>query len=337
MVPARIGDGHPVTDNRLLGQSPAMVRLLESIRRLAPTRVPVVITGESGVGKELVARALHAGAAWSGGPFGAANCGALPDGLVQSELFGHVRGAFTGAEADRVGVFEAADGGTLLLDEVVDLPPSAQVSLLRVLATGEVRRVGDRVSRPIQVRVVAATSRDVDAAVASGAFRPDLWYRLQGARLHVPALRERPGDALLLADAFLRRAGLRHGRPELGLSAAARVAVAEADWPGNVRELQNAIERAAVLADGPSIEVEDLFVQGADLHTQRPTLREARANFEARYLEEMLRLTRGNVSAAARRAGVHRTEFHRLMRRHDLAAESFRGLGAGWTRGRHER
>lgn len=308
------------------GRSPGMVALRDAARRLAPTRLPVLVLGESGTGKERLARALHALSDRSAGPFVAVDCAALPAGLVQSELFGHARGAFTGAVRAREGVFQTADGGTLLLDEVADLPASAQAALLRTLAEGEVKPVG--AARPVRVdvRVVAATSQPLADRVAAGAFRADLHHRLAGATLHLPPLRERGDDVLALAAVLLADAAVRAGRPGLLLGVGAVRALRAARWPGNVRQLRNVLERAAVLAPGDELTAADVSAPAA---TPPPPLREARAAFERAYLEDLLRSTAGNVSAAARRAGVHRTELHRLLRRHGIQAGAFRrGSGA---------
>lgn len=232
---------------RLLGESPAHRELLQKIARVAETDAPVLVLGESGTGKELVAHALHEGSARRKRPFVAVNCASIPDALVEAELFGSARGAFTGAHADRPGLVEAADGGTLFLDEVGELSPQAQARLLRFLQESEVRRVGDVRSRRVDVRVVAATHRDLPALVQSGAFRQDLYYRLRVVELTVPPLRERGADVLLLARVFVSRAALRWKRSAPVLSPGAERALLAHDWPGNVRELEHAISRATVM------------------------------------------------------------------------------------------
>jgi two-component system response regulator GlrR len=297
-----------------------MVALRDAVARLAPTRLPVLIRGESGTGKERVARALHAGSERAAGPFVAVDCAALPEGLALAELFGHVRGAFTGAERARDGVVRAANGGTLFLDEVGDLPPGTQAALLRTLADGTVQRLGALERTGVDVRVVAATSRDLEADVAAGRFRADLHFRLGGARLDVPALRERGDDVLLLAELLLRDADT--ADRGLRLSEPARAAVRQARWPGNVRELANAMRRAAVFADGVEVAPADLGLRAGPRGV--PSLAEARREAERAYLDTLLRSTGGNVSAAARHAGVHRTELHRLMRRHGLRGQDYR-------------
>lgn len=304
------------------GRSPPIVALRDGVRRLGPTRLTVLVRGESGTGKERVARGLHAASDRAGGPFVAVDCAALPEGLAQAELFGHVRGAFTGAERAREGVVQAADGGTLFLDEVGDLPAGTQAALLRTLADGTVQRLGALDRAAVDVRVVAATSRDLEAEVAAGRFRADLRFRLAAARLDVPPLRERGEDTVLLARVLLEGAAGEAGRPGLVLGEDAVAAVRSARWPGNVRELANAMRRAAVFADGGVVHAADLGLRAAA--PGLPTLAEARSRAERDYLDELLRAAGGNVSAAARRAGVHRTELHRLMRRHGLRGADYR-------------
>src|SRR5688572_24893113 len=242
----------------LLGFSPAMKKAVDLLRRASASDVTVLLEGESGTGKEVAARAVHAEGGRRTGPFVAVNCGAIPVGLIESELFGHERGAFTGAVATRKGRFEEADGGTLFLDEVGDLRIDLQVKLLRVLQERAVQRVGGTGTRPVDVRVMAATNRDLKAALASGGFREDLYYRLAVFPVRLPALREREGDAALLADAFLARFAARHRRPARSFSPEARRALAAHAWPGNVRELENVVERAVLMEDGDTISLASL-------------------------------------------------------------------------------
>lgn len=304
------------------GNSPPIRALRDAIARLGPTRLGVLVQGESGTGKERVARALHAAAGRPGAPFVAVDCASLPAGLAQAELFGHERGAFTGADRARPGVVHAAHGGTLFLDEVGDLPGATQAALLRTLADGTVQRVGALERVPILLRVVAATSRDLDLEVERGRFRADLRYRLAAARLEVPPLRERGDDIVLLAGLLLEAAFEEAGRPPRPLGAPARAVIRAAAWPGNVRQLSNALRRAAIFAEGEEVGVGDLGLSrpAAGL----PSLAEARAQAERDYVERALRGAGGNVSAAARQAGVHRTELHRLMRRHGIRGADFR-------------
>jgi transcriptional regulator with GAF, ATPase, and Fis domain len=239
-------------------EDPASRALRADLDRLAPSEASLVIIGETGTGKELVARYIHENSNRKNGPFVAVNCGALVDSLVEAELFGYERGAFTGALKDQVGWFEAANGGTLLLDEIGDLPGPLQVKLLRVLQEREVVRLGARNPVPVDVRVLAATNIDLAAAVAAGQFRQDLFFRLNVATIHLPPLRERPGDTPSLAGHFLELYRARMNRPDLALSDAALVALVAYPWPGNIRELENVIHNAVLLAPGPSIEPSDL-------------------------------------------------------------------------------
>ncbi len=231
----------------MIGESAPMQAVFALIEKIAPTPVPVLVLGETGTGKELVARALHDESQRAAGPFVAVNCAAVPAGLLEAELFGHKRGAFTGAVADREGQFAAADKGTLLLDEVGDTPLAMQAKLLRALQEGEVRRVGDNKVRKVDVRVVAATHRDLLAMAAVGEFREDLYYRLGVVRIELPALRDRPGDVAWIARSLVQTLGREVGRPDLELDEAAFGALAAAPWPGNVRQLVNELRRAVAL------------------------------------------------------------------------------------------
>jgi DNA-binding NtrC family response regulator len=242
----------------LIARSPAMRQLIDLVQRVARVDSTVLITGESGSGKERIARLVHEESARSARPFIAVNCGAIAETLLESELFGHVRGAFTGATQDRPGLFEAADGGTLLLDEVGEVSPGMQVKLLRALQEREIRRVGENRSRHVDVRILAATNRDLAQGLADGAFRHDLYYRLKVVELRVPALRERQEDLLPLARVLLAQAALRMKRPVPALSREAAEQLGRFSWPGNVRELENAMERAVALVQGARVEIEDL-------------------------------------------------------------------------------
>ena len=242
----------------LAARSRQMLELFRTVRKIAEFKTTVLIDGESGTGKELIARGIHRLSPRSDGPFIAVNCGAIPDTLLESELFGHRKGAFTDANRDRKGLFEEASGGTLFLDEIGELPVALQVKLLRVLQEGEVRRLGDSQDIKVDVRVVAATARDLSAEVGRGAFREDLFYRLNVFALHLPALRERREDIPLLVEHFVARMNARMGLQVRGASPEAMRAFIEYDWPGNVRELENSIERAIVLCEGSQIEVDSL-------------------------------------------------------------------------------
>ena len=242
----------------VVGHSEALLDVVATARKVARHPSTVLVTGESGTGKELIARLIHTASPRAGAAFVAVNCAAIPEALLESELFGHARGAFTGAAQERMGLFEEASGGTIFLDEIGELPLALQVKLLRVLQEGEIRRVGENASRPVDVRVVAATSRDLEAEVAAGRFRSDLYYRVNVVRLHLPPLRERRDDIAELARHFLARHAQRLKIAPPKLAAATLRALAEYAWPGNVRELENAMERALVLADDGVIDVAQL-------------------------------------------------------------------------------
>jgi two-component system, NtrC family, response regulator HydG len=315
----------------LIGDSPAMRDVYRVIRRAGPADVTVLITGESGTGKELAARALHAESRRGAGPFIALNCSALPGELIESELFGHLRGAFTGADRDREGLFEAAHGGTLFLDEVGDLALPAQAKLLRALEERQIVRVGATRPTPVDVRVIAATHQPLDRRVAEGAFREDLLYRLRVVTLELPPLRERRSDIPALFTHFVAGFASRHERAVSGVSEPARRALLAWDWPGNVRELRNAIERAVVLAEGERLELADLPLRIAGASTPlRPAdaalaelpFHDARARvleaFDRSFLAAALERHGGNVSATARALGLHRQSLQKLMRRLDV-------------------
>jgi two-component system response regulator AtoC len=300
----------------ILGESEPMRMVMRQVERLAPVSTTVLITGESGTGKELVARALHARSPRAAMPFVAVNCGAIPAGLIESELFGHARGAFTDARTARRGLFSEADGGTLFLDEVGELPPPAQVKLLRVLQEGEIRPVGENRAEKVDVRVLAATLRDLGRLVERGEFREDLYYRLNVVNVRVPPLRERPGDVLLLARAFLSRFNRELNRepPVLGFGPEAEALLSSYAWPGNVRELENAMERAVLLAEGELILPQNLperlwsspppAIPPAPAPTgpspeANLSLKQAIRDLEESYIRAALRRTRGNRTRAA--------------------------------------
>jgi DNA-binding NtrC family response regulator len=250
-------DGDPRGLN-LLGQSPAMKRVIHLALKVAPTDSTVLITGETGTGKELLARAIHAASRRSGGPFIAVNTSAIPENLQESELFGHRKGSFTGANADRRGLFEEAGGGTLLLDEVGDMSPSLQVKLLRTLQAGSIRRVGESVERPVDVRVIAATNRPLGELVAEGKFREDLFFRLNVLHLHLPPLRERGEDLRMLLQANLQRFAKRLGRSAQRFSQEAQALLESYLYPGNVRELENIVHHSVLMAEGTEVQASDL-------------------------------------------------------------------------------
>jgi DNA-binding NtrC family response regulator len=307
----------------LTGRSPAIQLVMASILKYAPVDLPVLITGETGTGKELAACALHQQSSRRERPFAAINCGALPLNLVQSELFGHERGSFTGANARHAGRFEAAAGGTVFLDEVGDLPAEAQTSLLRLLQEGTLERVGS--TQPIRpdVRVLAATHVDLEKAVAQGRFREDLYYRLNVLRLRMPALREREDDMELLAQQFLEGFRAQHRCLARGFSRSALQAMRGFAWPGNVRELLNRVQRAAVLAEDALISVADLDLSATD-PSPLAGLDRARVEVERETVVACLRASRFNISECARRLKVSRVTVYRLCKKHRLALAEMR-------------
>ncbi len=317
-----------------LGESPPMQKVYSIIDRVAASSVDVLVTGETGTGKELVARSLHRRSRRASGPFVPVDCGAIPDALLESELFGHERGAFTGADSRRMGLVEFADSGTLFLDEVGELPLPLQAKLLRVLQERRIRRVGARQENAVDVRVVAATSRDIDTMVEGGEFRRDLFYRSNVVRIDMPPLRTRGDDIGLLAEAFANRAIQEMGKAAGGLSSDAYQVLRSYHWPGNVRELQNVVRRAVAMTRSHVAGVEDLPDEGvaaagrngADgnavgFFAQRA---EQVARFERQYLTDLLTRHSGDVSAAAREARLPRGTLYRLMKGHALDAPAFR-------------
>ena len=308
----------------LITRSSAMEHLLSQARRVAASDASVCIFGASGTGKELLARAIHRASPRADSPFIAVNCGAIPEGLLESELFGHKKGSFTGAVADRRGLFQAAQSGTLFLDEIGDMPLPLQVKLLRALEERKVRPVGSHASFDVDVRVIAATHRKLEERIASGEFREDLYYRLNVVKLYIPSLAERREDIPLLANAFLTRLGTRYQREGLSLSPEAMEMLVSAPWPGNVRQLLNVIEQAVALS-ATAVIPDSLIRQALNAKESELTpLDEARKAFERDYLVRILKITGGNVSKAARLAGRNRTEFYRLLERHALEPSVFK-------------
>jgi two-component system response regulator GlrR len=301
-----------------------MEDLLAQARRVAVSDASVCLYGASGTGKELLARAIHRASPRSGAPFVAVNCGAIPEGLLESELFGHKKGSFTGAVSDRRGLFQAAQGGTLFLDEIGDMPLALQVKLLRALEERKIRPVGSHETFDVDVRVIAATHRKLEERIASGEFREDLYYRLNVVKLYIPTLAERREDIPLLANEFLARLGARYRRGPLAFSPEAMQLLVSAPWPGNVRQLLNAVEQAVALA-ATEVIPESLVRQALDAgDTALTPLDEARRAFERDYLVRILKITGGNVTKAARLAGRNRTEFYRLLERHSLEPSVFK-------------
>ncbi|MDQ5941194.1 MAG: two-component system, NtrC family, response regulator GlrR, partial [Pseudomonadota bacterium] len=306
-------------------RSKCMVELLEEARLVAASDASVLIQGESGSGKELLARAIHRASSRAAKPFIAVNCGAIPEALLESELFGHEKGAFTGASTRHIGLFQAADGGTLFLDEIGDMPLPLQVKLLRVLQERAVRPVGATVSVPIDVRILSATHCDLDAAMLDGQFREDLFYRLNVVSLTLPALEHRREDIPLLAGHFLQLLASKYRKPLNGFAPDAIEALATAPWPGNVRQLFNVVEQVCALSTSSLIPL--ALVQRALRVRSNEVLSyaDAKLRFERDYLVQLLKLTDGNVSDAARLADRNRTEFYRLLQKHELAPALFRG------------
>ena len=344
------GQGGELPLPPIVGASARMQRLLKLVARVAPTESTVLILGESGTGKELVARSLHVLSRRAHGPFVAVNVAALPESLIESELFGYAKGAFTGATSDRAGLVEEAHQGTLFLDEIGDMPAATQVKLLRTLENNEVRRLGENVPRLVDVRVVAATHRDLQSLVAEGRFRGDLYYRLNVVQIEMPPLRERGGDVGLLASYFLDRAARRTGRTMLRFTPEAEMLLGRYDWPGNVRELENAVEHAVAVSEGPTLSANDLPASvrtpkllspraGVDLENEpemapgaaRP--RTSGRDPDARSLDDVTRehvlraLTRhgGNATAAAKQLGVSRTTLWRMLKRWGVTRIAARG------------
>ncbi|MGP2762686.1 two-component system response regulator GlrR [Serratia marcescens] len=308
----------------IVTRSPLMLRLLEQVKMVAQSDVSVLINGQSGTGKEVVAQAIHAASPRAGKAFIAINCGALPEQLLESELFGHAKGAFTGAVSSREGLFQAAAGGTLFLDEIGDMPLSLQVKLLRVLQERKVRPLGSNRDLDIDVRIISATHRDLQKAMAKNEFREDLYYRLNVVNLKIPALNERAEDIPLLANHLLREAAQRHKPFVRSFSTDAMKRLMTASWPGNVRQLVNVIEQCVALTSAPVIG-EALVEQALEgENTALPTFAEARNQFELHYLRKLLQITKGNVTQAARMAGRNRTEFYKLLSRHELDANDFK-------------
>ncbi|WP_340615673.1 two-component system response regulator GlrR [Xenorhabdus entomophaga] len=309
---------------QIVTRSPLMLRLLEQAKMVALSDVSVLINGQSGTGKEVLAQAIHRVSPRAKKPFIAINCGALPEQLLESELFGHAKGAFTGAVSSREGLFLAAQGGTLFLDEIGDMPMALQVKLLRVLQERKVRPLGSNRDIDIDVRIISATHRDLPKAMQRNEFREDLYYRLNVVNLKIPALNERAEDIPLLANHLLRESAKRHKPFVRSFSTNAMKCLVAASWPGNVRQLVNVIEQCVALTMAPVIS-DALVMQALEgENTALPTFVEARGQFELNYLRKLLQMTKGNVTHAARMAGRNRTEFYKLLARHELDANDFK-------------
>ena len=308
----------PESFEDIIGASPQMEAVFTFVRKVAPTTAPVLILGESGTGKELVARAVHATSNRKSGKFVAINCAAIPEQLLESELFGYEKGAFTGAVKQTVGKIETADGGTLFLDEIGDMPLSLQAKLLRFLQDRKIERVGGRQEISVNVRIVCATNRDLQTLIREQLFRQDLYFRIGEVTIQVPPLRDRRGGAAVLAHALLRKFGAAHGRPKRGFSEGAVAALEAYSWPGNVRELENKVKTAVIMADGPLITALDLGLdEGAD-GGMLFNLREVRARAERQVITQVLAIVDNNISRAAELLGMTRPTLYDLMERYGL-------------------
>ncbi len=302
----------------IIATSPQMAEVCQTIEKVAPTDATVLLLGESGTGKELLARALHGLSPRAEGPFIAINCAAIPETLLESELFGYEKGAFTGANKTTPGQVELAGGGTLFLDEIGDLPMSLQAKLLRFLQERVIVRVGGRKEIPVDVRVVCATHRDLQQACAAGSFREDLYYRVSEITVTIPPLREREGEAVVLAQHFLDRFAREMGKAGLKLGAGAIAAIEAHEWPGNVRELENRVKRAVIMADGKQINAGDLELEEVGAEEMPFNLRQVREAAESNALIRAYRLTGGKVSQAAELLGITRPTFYALVKKYGL-------------------
>jgi two-component system NtrC family response regulator len=305
----------------IIGSSPEMLRVLRDIEKMAPTNVAVLLRGESGTGKELLARAVHKLSARAHEPFVPINCAAIPETLLESELFGHEKGAFTGALKQSIGKIESANRGTLFLDEIGDVPLPMQVKLLRFLQDQVVERIGGRNPVQVDVRIVCATNQDLDLMMVEGRFRDDLYYRLNEVTVQVPPLRERASDAVVLASFFLTRFAAEYGRPARGFSATALAALRDHPWPGNVRELENLVKRAVVMIDGPLLSAADLGFATVGEEPQSLTIRDARARAEREALQLALAQAGSNLSKAAKLLGISRPTLYDLMQQHQIGLD----------------
>ncbi|WP_432729780.1 sigma 54-interacting transcriptional regulator [Variovorax sp. W6] len=321
-TPSKAGDDSWRAE--IVSRSNRMAELLAEARMVAKSDASVLLRGDSGAGKEMLARAIHKASARADKPFVAVNCGAIPEALLESELFGHMKGAFTDAHANHKGLFQQADGGTLLLDEIGDMPPALQVKLLRVLQERAVRPLGASQSIQVDVRIVSATHRDLDAAMEAGQFREDLYYRLNVVTLTLPPLSARREDIPLLANHFLQRLSTKYGKRLSGFAPEALKALTMAAWPGNVRQLYNVVEQVCALSSSPLIPLA-LVQRALRVPTvEVQTYAEAKQRFERDYLVGLLKLTDGNVADAARLADRNRTEFYRLLQKHELTPGHFK-------------
>jgi two-component system NtrC family response regulator len=297
----------------MLGTHTRMQAVFDSIRKVATTDAPVLILGESGTGKEMAAQAIHHRSARRDGPFVAINCSAIPETLIESELFGHEKGSFTGAHVQRKGRIESSSGGTLFLDEIGEIPLPLQVKLLRFLQEQRIERVGGRQEIQVDTRVIAATNADLKKSMAGGQFREDLYYRLAVVQLVLPPLSDREDDVLLLAQAFLNRFAEENKKPGLAFGPEALRAIRTHPWPGNVRELQNRVKRAVIMGSGKRLTAQDLELTSAGSSTQGATLKDARENLEREMIRASLKRHSGKITAAATELGISRPTFYELM------------------------
>ena len=312
-----------MTIKGIIGVSDAMRGVCRSIEKVAPTSATVLILGESGTGKELFAGALHRLSGRSHRPFVAINCAAIPDTLLESELFGYEKGAFTGAAKRTLGKLELASGGTVFLDEIGEMPASLQAKLLRVVQERTIERIGGRASVQLDVRIICATNRDLDALIAGGGFREDLYYRISEVTIKVPPLRERRGDGLLIAQFLLQQLAERFGKPTRGLAPDAIRAIQSHRWPGNVRELENRIKGAVILADSSVVTAGDLGLQDPGEEIEYLNLRMARQRAEVQAVRQALAMAKGNLSRAAELLGVTRPTLYDLLEKHHIKASQF--------------
>ena len=309
----------------VVARSPAMQRLFQQIAQVADSDATILLFGETGTGKEVMARVAHTNSRRSKGPFVALNCAAIPEALFESELFGHVRGAFTSAHGAKKGLFQSANGGTIFLDEIGEMPLSMQVKLLRAVQEREVREVGSELSTKIDVRIIAATNKDLGEAVKNGSFRNDLYYRISVVPLFIPPLRDRRDDIPLLAQHFLKISNQRANKDVRGFTPTALHRLMVNPWPGNVRELENAIEKAVVMTRQDMITPDLLPSVGVSPDTPLKPLTEAKEEFERTYLKNVLQLTGGNISRAAQFAGRYRADFYKMLRKYGLHPSTTKG------------
>lgn len=311
------------TNQSIITRSPAMLSMLDEARSVAAVDASVLISGETGSGKELLARTIHEWSPRRDKSFVAINCGAIPEDLLESELFGHVKGAFTGATRDHYGLFQEANGGTIFLDEIGDLPLSLQVKLLRVLQEMEIRPVGSARSQKVDVRVISATHRHLESEIAEGRFREDLYYRLNVISFHLPPISSRREDIPLLAQHFLQVLSHKYRKPVNGFAADAIDALLQANWPGNVRQIFNVVEKCIALSTTPIIPL-SLVARAIRTGEEQASFDDARRDFEREYLLQLLKMTNGNVTKAARVAKRNRSDFYSLLNRHQIEAALFK-------------